>query len=483
MNNQKPVNIYWSCKGNKNSSRYELIEWVNEILCTNLGEVEQMRSGAAYCQLFELLFPGNIPLKKVKFRTNDVCQYRHNFDLLQTGFEKLRIPKLIPENKLVLGSYQHNFEFLQWFYMLFQKNCNNETLQDYDPILARNGCPLDLCSIDDCNHRPPFLQNDLVDTMSYETITSTIETDLNATVDVNEVKRTPSYETTSPNKAKVEFDTRTYSISSDEHIDKCVENDCELVFDSSFDSRTYTIADSDASELEITEIPDIAIKKISYRVPDITNGIPRSFGSDDIIKSPHVLNTALPDNFLALPDALRTEVSRSARRDIVNRKCLPKSTTATACETTNIEEICREPTLSNILIPYKSLNRKKAKKLFNWKTFLSVMDRSLCEQIEAIKQSIPHTMKIAPAYSITNEERRKETNNLLALGMFESDKFHEAIRERNLLFLEFNKLFKHFRSCAINSAVPEFEEVLRLIFAEDKGPYLPRELEEFQIKQ
>ena len=39
--------------------------------------------GAAYCQFMDMLFPGSITLKKVKFKTNLEHEYIQNFKFLQ----------------------------------------------------------------------------------------------------------------------------------------------------------------------------------------------------------------------------------------------------------------------------------------------------------------------------------------------------------------------------------------------------------------
>ena len=41
-----------------NLSRHELLSWVNCCLGSDLTRIEQLCSGAAYCQLMDILFPG-----------------------------------------------------------------------------------------------------------------------------------------------------------------------------------------------------------------------------------------------------------------------------------------------------------------------------------------------------------------------------------------------------------------------------------------
>ena len=38
--------------------RHEMLAWVNGCLQSEIGKIEEMGSGAAYCQLMDMLFPG-----------------------------------------------------------------------------------------------------------------------------------------------------------------------------------------------------------------------------------------------------------------------------------------------------------------------------------------------------------------------------------------------------------------------------------------
>lgn len=51
-------------------------------------------TGSAYCNFMDLLFPGSIQLKKVKFRTNLEHEYIQNFKLLQAAFKKVGCEKV-----------------------------------------------------------------------------------------------------------------------------------------------------------------------------------------------------------------------------------------------------------------------------------------------------------------------------------------------------------------------------------------------------
>lgn len=58
--------------------------------------------GAAYCQFMDLLFPGCISLKKVKFQAKLEHEYIHNFKLLQASFKRVNVDKVGFQNVTVL---------------------------------------------------------------------------------------------------------------------------------------------------------------------------------------------------------------------------------------------------------------------------------------------------------------------------------------------------------------------------------------------
>ncbi|KAB0377680.1 hypothetical protein FD755_009258, partial [Muntiacus reevesi] len=49
---------------------------------------------AAYCQFMDMLFPGCISLKKVKFQAKLEHEYIHNFKLLQASFKRMNVDKV-----------------------------------------------------------------------------------------------------------------------------------------------------------------------------------------------------------------------------------------------------------------------------------------------------------------------------------------------------------------------------------------------------
>lgn len=70
-------------------------------------------SGAAYCQFMDMLFPGCILLKKVKFNAKLEHEYIHNFKVLQAAFKRMNVDKV--RELLLLYSIAMDF-FQKFFY-------------------------------------------------------------------------------------------------------------------------------------------------------------------------------------------------------------------------------------------------------------------------------------------------------------------------------------------------------------------------------
>uniref|UniRef100_A0A1I8HPZ1 Calponin-homology (CH) domain-containing protein n=1 Tax=Macrostomum lignano TaxID=282301 RepID=A0A1I8HPZ1_9PLAT len=133
---QQAVNVHSTSQTTDNMSRHEMLGWINASMQTNLGKIEELATGAVYCQLMDMLFPGTLTFKKVKFNTNLEHEYINNFKLLQALFKKHGVDKEVPIERLVKARFQDNFEFAQWFKRLFDANYSGEP---YDALAARSG--------------------------------------------------------------------------------------------------------------------------------------------------------------------------------------------------------------------------------------------------------------------------------------------------------------------------------------------------------
>lgn len=130
------VNVYSTNVTTENMSRHDMLHWVNDCLQISFKKIEEMCTGAAYCQFMDMLFPGSVPLRRVKFKTNLEHEYIQNFKLLQASFKKLGVDKIVPVDRLVKGRFQDNFEFLQWFKKFFDANYKGE---QYEALTMRSG--------------------------------------------------------------------------------------------------------------------------------------------------------------------------------------------------------------------------------------------------------------------------------------------------------------------------------------------------------
>lgn len=114
----------------------DLLNWVNTLLELSVQKIEQLGSGAVYCQVFDTMFPGKIKINKVNWRAKNEWEFIQNFKILQQAFEKCNIKKHIEIEKLSKSRYQDNLEFIQWFKRFFDLN-GGAKLPDYEPKSRR----------------------------------------------------------------------------------------------------------------------------------------------------------------------------------------------------------------------------------------------------------------------------------------------------------------------------------------------------------
>ncbi|VDL74536.1 unnamed protein product [Nippostrongylus brasiliensis] len=133
------VNVYATSATTENLSRHEMLMWVNDCLQSNFSKIEQLHTGAGYAQFTDFLFPGSIPLKKVKWNSHLELDWLGNWKIVQTSWKSLGVEKVVPVDRLIKGKFQDNFEFLQWFKKFFDANYDGH---EYNPVEARGGEPL-----------------------------------------------------------------------------------------------------------------------------------------------------------------------------------------------------------------------------------------------------------------------------------------------------------------------------------------------------
>nr|XP_023996477.1 microtubule-associated protein RP/EB family member 3-like [Salvelinus alpinus] len=128
------VNVHATSVSCDTLSRHDMLAWLNDSLHLTYTKIEQLCSGAAYCQFMDMLFPGCVLLKKVKFAARLEHEFINNFKVLQASFKRMGVDKIIPVERLVKGRFQDNFEFIQWFKKFFDANYDGK---EYDPVTTR----------------------------------------------------------------------------------------------------------------------------------------------------------------------------------------------------------------------------------------------------------------------------------------------------------------------------------------------------------
>eukprot|EP00485_Elphidium_margaritaceum_P013199 CAMPEP_0202686254 /NCGR_PEP_ID=MMETSP1385-20130828/2062_1 /ASSEMBLY_ACC=CAM_ASM_000861 /TAXON_ID=933848 /ORGANISM="Elphidium margaritaceum" /LENGTH=318 /DNA_ID=CAMNT_0049340789 /DNA_START=111 /DNA_END=1067 /DNA_ORIENTATION=- len=116
-----------------------LIDWINNFLEINIDKVEECANGAIYCNLWDALHPGTIPMSRVDFTVKHEYDYMKNWKLVQTGFQKAGVEKLIPVQRLIKARYQDNLEFLQWMYKYARDTYNGDPDEPTYDALGRRG--------------------------------------------------------------------------------------------------------------------------------------------------------------------------------------------------------------------------------------------------------------------------------------------------------------------------------------------------------
>jgi len=117
------------------AGRQRLISWLNDLLGLKYSKVEQVATGAAFCQLFHILYPEHVPLGKVNFDAMFDYEYIHNWKIIQTLFKRIGLRKGLEVKKLIQAKYMDNLEILQWMYKYFNENYDGS---DYDAVEQRN---------------------------------------------------------------------------------------------------------------------------------------------------------------------------------------------------------------------------------------------------------------------------------------------------------------------------------------------------------
>lgn len=121
-------------------SRQGLVGWVNDTLHLNISKLDELGTGAAYCQFMDMVF-GDIPLSKVKFEARNEYEFLQNYKILQACFTKHQIDHPFDASRLAKCRLQDNLDFTQWVYRFVS---NQGIVPNYDPESRRKatGVPM-----------------------------------------------------------------------------------------------------------------------------------------------------------------------------------------------------------------------------------------------------------------------------------------------------------------------------------------------------
>ena len=107
------------------ASKSELLNWASKLLDLELTSLEQLETGAIFCQLLDACHPGSVRLNKLNWKANNETDYISNFKIFQQGLITNNINKPIDINRLIKGKQYDLNELLQWIYGYYLNSRDN----------------------------------------------------------------------------------------------------------------------------------------------------------------------------------------------------------------------------------------------------------------------------------------------------------------------------------------------------------------------
>ena len=145
MNSQYSKNIHIQLQAKQQSynkayfaSKNELLSWASKLLGLELTTLEEMGTGAVFCQLLDACHPGTVKLNKVNWKANSETDYISNFKIFQQGLLTNDINKPIDINRLSKGKQYDLNELLQWIYGYYL-NSKDDLRNTYNAKKKRGG--------------------------------------------------------------------------------------------------------------------------------------------------------------------------------------------------------------------------------------------------------------------------------------------------------------------------------------------------------
>ena len=72
------VNVALTSATSDNLSRHDMIQWINGSLGLGLKKIEELASGAVYCQFMDMLFPGKIIKMALTITRQNILEIKIN---------------------------------------------------------------------------------------------------------------------------------------------------------------------------------------------------------------------------------------------------------------------------------------------------------------------------------------------------------------------------------------------------------------------
>ncbi|OHT06590.1 Microtubule-associated protein RP/EB family member 2 [Tritrichomonas foetus] len=102
-------------------SRAELLDWINSLLGIHYTKIEEVSNGAAFCQLMDVLFEGDVNLRNVNYNAHSETEMIANYKILQKVFIKHKIERNFPVDSLIKCKPMAALENLQWMREFFDQ--------------------------------------------------------------------------------------------------------------------------------------------------------------------------------------------------------------------------------------------------------------------------------------------------------------------------------------------------------------------------
>ncbi|MEW5300211.1 MAG: hypothetical protein WDW36_003157 [Sanguina aurantia] len=103
------------------AGKSQTLAWVGGVVDLKLSRIEQLASGAVYCQLVDAHFPDVINISKVNFLAREEYECLPNYKLMQGALSRLEVTKDLDVGKLSKGSSAEHLELLQWMLRFLSK--------------------------------------------------------------------------------------------------------------------------------------------------------------------------------------------------------------------------------------------------------------------------------------------------------------------------------------------------------------------------